>query len=398
MQPSVQAAAANIRPSPAPAGGSRQLRRRGRYTARRALWRDSTLKRVKACGRRRVAREADVTVHRTTGEDGSAVAHFGNVQLCGSVHACPVCAPRVRSERAAEIEHALRLHLAAGGRALFVTLTLPHDQGDQLAPLLDTVANGFRAVLAGRAWAGENRVRRSGGEVVERWHVPGVRERAGVIGTIRALEVTYGANGWHPHLHVLVLIDGDGDDPLLIDHVRSTWERFVVGAGYRRPGRNVGVDVRPVRTLREVAQYTSKVYDEAGAGFELARHDLKRGRRSGSRNPFGILADYVAGLEVGHQDDGDLALWRTYEQASHGRQALTWSKGLKARFGVGERTDEEIAAEQIGGEVVFTLTADAWVRVVGTPRAMEDVLDAAEGPDPLMQIGAIVRRLLAGSG
>src|SRR5690606_25388944 len=34
-----------------------------------------------------------------------------------------------------------------------------------------------------------------------------VRDFLGLKGTVRALEVTYGANGFHPHFHVLLFLD-----------------------------------------------------------------------------------------------------------------------------------------------------------------------------------------------
>ena len=40
------------------------------------------------------------------------------------------------------------------------------------------------------------------------------------------------------------------------------------------------------------------------------------------------------------------ALFIEYSKAFHGRRQLQWSPGLKAFFGIGEKSDEMIAAEQ----------------------------------------------------
>ena len=66
-----------------------------------------------------------------------------------------------------------------------ITFTAPHDMGMKLKPLLSAIADGFRTVISGRAWIK-------------------LRKRLAIIGTIRAMEVTYGEHGWHPDLHVLV--------------------------------------------------------------------------------------------------------------------------------------------------------------------------------------------------
>ncbi len=84
------------------------------------------------------------------------------------------------------------------------------------------------------------------------------------------------------------------------------------------------------------------------------RGDLKRGRRRASLTPFEILERAIAG------DSRSLALWREYERATKGRNALTWSPGLKARLGVDELLTDELAASTASGPVVVELTDTQW--------------------------------------
>jgi hypothetical protein len=50
-------------------------------------------------------------------------------------------------------------------------------------------------------------------------------------------------------------------------------------------------------------------------------------------------------------DADDLAVWREYERANKGRQAITWSKALRALLAITDRTDEgDSGAEEVGGE------------------------------------------------
>jgi hypothetical protein len=332
--------------------GKRRARRDDRYHQRDFLHHHSTLKRLRGCGRNRIDRTTGVPVAVAEG-----VAHYRNVQRCGSIHACPVCAPKIRSARALEIEQALRLHLEQGGGAYFVTFTLRHRTGMALALLWTVLAASFRGLLAGRAHKDD-------------------RDAYGIVGTIRSVEVTHGANGWHPHLHVLVLTDAPlpRQRQVLLRREWSTrWRRLVQAEGIDAPDDAHGVVMVEVEAgSAAMASYMSKVYDEHVMGLEAARADLKRGRE-GNRSVWAILGDSVA---TGDADD--LHLWRQYERASKGRQAITWSNGLKARFAVGEITDEEHAEAEVGGEVIFTIDHLRWVTIRRRRGALAAVLRAAE--------------------
>jgi hypothetical protein len=92
-----------------------------------------------------------------------------------------VCSAKLRAERLAKIDRALR---GAGGRWQLVTLTIRHFEGMPLGTLL-------RGLMA--AW----RRCRQGGLLQAIWTLL-------ITASVRALEVTRGPNGWHPHLHVLL--------------------------------------------------------------------------------------------------------------------------------------------------------------------------------------------------
>lgn len=268
----------------------------------------------------------DVGVHADT----AGHSHFSGAERCGSIWACPVCAAVIRAERAREIAQAVEAHQAAGGSVVFLTLTLRHERADPLALTLDTCLDGWRALMRGRWWAGGR-------------DVPGVRDRYGIEGYIRAVEVTHGQSGWHPHVHVLLFTGESLSDQgiqLLGDEFHGRWADIAQKRTGRRPDRTHGVDVQRVDGDGKIlAQYLGKIQDEKKpkwtASAELARSDVKNGR-SGSLVPFQFL------------DDGDMPapqrrrLWAEYVEATRGRRAITWSRGLKKRYDVGEKSDEEI--------------------------------------------------------
>jgi hypothetical protein len=71
-------------------------------------------------------------------------------------------------------------------------------------------------------------------------------------------------------------------------------------------------------------------------------------------------------------------VWREYERATKERQAITWSKGLRQLLAVTERTDEQIAAEEIGGDDLAVIPSDDWRQIVRIPGLPSLVLDRAE--------------------
>jgi hypothetical protein len=289
--------------------------------------------------------------------NNGGIAHFANVQSCGSVHACPVCAPKIRQLRAFQIDKAMTAHLDARGFALFQTFTLPHDFGDELEPLLKSMANAFRKVLGGSGYVADKR-------------------DYSITGTIRASETTFGKAGAHPHLHVILFCDRVlSPDEIRALHARlfARWSSAIESVGYRAP--LIGLcPIEPV-TTRSLGAYMQKFVATAETdkrlGMEMTRNDLKSARGTG-RTPFQVLRDFA---DSG--DCADLTLWRQWERASHGTQSLTWSKGLKARFNIGDETDEELAAQKVGGELVTVLTVDQW-NLVNVDEGHDEVLEAAE--------------------
>jgi len=72
-------------------------------------------------------------------------------------------------------------------------------------------------------------------------------------------------------------------------------------------------------------------------------------------------------------------LWREYERATLGRKALTWSPGLRRRLlGTGgQRTDEQIAEEEVGGVFVCAFSLDDW-GVIDRLNLSTEILKAIE--------------------
>lgn len=295
-------------------------------------------------------------------------AFYAGLETCGSVWECPVCASKISERRRAEVMAAMTSHRASGGAVLLLTLTNSHHFGDSLPLLLDGQAQALR--------------RMSGGTRAARR----VYEAIGCIGTIRALEVTNGANGWHPHSHVLLFVRAGLDLARLKMDFYTLWLNACRLAGIASPSFEHGVDVRDGSAADRYV--TKGVLESKGWGLdqEMTKGHIKKGR-STSRTPFDLLRDYKGG------DKRAGALFVEYSNAFKGKRQLTWSNGLKSIFSIEEATDKELAErEEENAQHGCDLSKDDWHTVLSFG-VRSEMLEAYEqgGPFEVAHCLAILR-------
>lgn len=202
------------------------------------------------------------------------------------------------------------------------------------------------------------------------------------VGSVRALEVTHGRNnGYHPHLHVLLLVDRELSDDELSDLDRQLlckWARAVEAEGMGEISRH-GLRLERPKVAGDIDELTQYVI-KWGAAEELSKLHTKKagmnlhGNGKKGLSPWELLAAAA---------DGDLyaaGIWKEYAAAFKGRRQLVYSHGLRKRYGLAkEKTDEELsdAPEPEQHEEVHTVTKPQWIAL----RACGDratVLDLAE--------------------
>jgi len=220
--------------------------------------------------------------------------------------------------------------------------------------------------------------------------------------------VTYGSHGWHPHIHALFLLSG-GDLWLLPELEQARYRDYRVAMleldfwlRWRGIVESLGgvVDHRAfdVRgTDYGVSDYVTKFGRlpsqcrpsfKWGVEDELAKMSVKRGRGS-SFSPFELLA--MAG--AGDQSAG--VLFQEYARTMKGKRHLRWSKGLRARVGLGREkgVDELVSDDDKKSDVLALLSRDEW-DVVKRNRARGEVLRVAASGD----VDELVRFLQSLSG
>lgn len=294
-----------------------------------------------------------MNVRHAPGVEGSA--GFSGFATCGSVWTCPCCAPKIANERSQNLEAGFAEWQRRGNYLGFLTLTMRHTRGDALAALWDAVVHGWRSAISGRGKAD--------------------LDVTGCAGWVRVTEVTHTRNGWHVHVHaVLFLEHGVTDDAgqALAGRMHARWTRGLARHGFTSvaksfDGESVGVDFKMVKPGESTAGrwdlglaryltknvYTPDAAATRGLSLEVARGDLKRGKGSGSVTPWQLL-DHA---NLGEADA--FALWWEWEEASAGRRQFGWSRGIRDDLGLDdERSDDDIAADETGGEDVLSLPAE----------------------------------------
>ena len=276
-------------------------------------------------------------------------AHYSGLQTCASVWACPVCAAKIAERRRAEVLGAMSVHKAGGGNVHMLTLTCPHQRGDDLATLLDQQARALKKFAFDR-------------------QVKAVYTEMGYVGQIRALEVTHGRrsprnNGWHPHYHLL-MFTGSGVDLARFDAAQLrdwevrlylVWARVCVAVGLGMPTEKHGLKL-------DKGDKASDYISKWGLEHELTYGHIKKGR-TGNETPFDLLRAVLADKT----DKQAAALFREYAETFKGKRQLFWSHGLKARLAVQEATDQELTDRvEEGADLLGQLTPEQWRDVLTT--------------------------------
>lgn len=248
---------------------------------------------------------------------GKAAAFFG-LQQCGSVWFCPICSPRISAERRDELNRLLKWARRQGLIPILMTLTARHTRDDALAALTERVKGAKKGLHQSRIWRS----------------LP-------IAGHVTATELPCGRNGWHLHFHVLVLLVAPSEAVALamMEPCRHAWLSALSHHGLECNAH--GFDLRGAA---EAGDYVAKW----GAAEELALSGEKLAdvtEADKGRTPWQLLAISAGLIEDSIFSKGQArAKWLEYAHVFKGRRQLVWSRGLKAKAGITERTDEDIAA------------------------------------------------------
>ena len=199
--------------------------------------------------------------------EGPRVAFHG-IMTCGSPWICPVCSPSLADRRGEALARTLAHFMGLGFRVAHVVLTVRHTRGMPLADVFGALANAWRHMTKDRSF---------------RPHWEG-------LGYAKGVEVTFGPNGWHPHIHVAVVIPPERDPHALKEALWEAWSGAVVEVGWL-PSDRAAYSYALVESdadVHEVGRYVAKASSGWGVGAEVAGGARKDSK--GGLSPFTLLA------------------------------------------------------------------------------------------------------------
>jgi hypothetical protein len=285
------------------------------------------LRRLKGCG---LAKQTDVTIKIHNGR-----AFASGLISCGNIWTCATCSARIEARRCQESEAAYSEHVASGGTFGMLTLTLRHKKDTPLAESLEALNHAWERLQQRRKFQ-------------PLYHM--------LAGTVATVEITYGDNGWHPHLHIILLAGAETTYEQVkeqTDSLRSNWSHLVNSRTNRytlEHGLNLVWFGKDAATA---AKYTHKIAQEMTLSINKSKGPTK--------HPLELLD---------RDDEQATALFIEYALATKGRQKHRWSNGLRRALKITtELTDEELAdANEDVGEEALIISAQLWNSITDTER------------------------------
>lgn len=260
--------------------------------------------------------------HRTASDEARPIevrrSEHGGIALLGTNtckdRACAECAAPAAVEEQRHIAKVLDVWKRGGETRTvhFGTFTIAHGFGDDFAFLRRGMDEAWSRTFEGRWWA--------------RW-----RSVVGACHFVRRFEATFGANGFHPHYHVLFLSerpfpDADAFAAELLDRFAVNVEA-AMGSDHVPWGAHAlefeEVCKRDLASPGRLARYLSKMASELSSATT---------KQVGNPSvPFGVLAE-VRELRCSGANEARRALLESalhnWRAGSKGTTRISWSKAL----------------------------------------------------------------------
>lgn len=317
---------------------------------------------------------------------------YHGLMVCKDIWGCPTCARKITQRRQNGLSLLLNSHVEQWGQcSISATLfTIPHGLGNDLDDILNRLHKAYRFMVMSSAYKK-------------------LMKFYGLRGTVRALESTYGNNGFHPHFHVLHFFDHDikkenSNDDADIDFIKDSlfalWTKALIRHDFTPPdARAFGcvAIATDKKSLADVADYFGKMEKDVGESdinAYLKKHKAKGVRsvdvdgkpvthhwgeeaemtkwhiKKGGNYHYSMF-DFLRGFAISElqgdkQNQGIFKeLWLTYRQGFKGRRQL-YTKHKDFKISELEASDEAVADLETTEEksIALSVTFDQWVSVL----------------------------------
>lgn len=286
-------------------------------------------------------------------------AHYSNLTTCNKIHYCPCCRARLDARRAAELQGAMDRHLeTVGNDVLLATFTFPHELGDDLFVIsrkLKKTFSGYKSLRATRLQF----------------------EKIGetTFGSFTTTEYTYGSNGWHPHIHMLIFVNPNVDVKALQLELSRGWQDYAFKKGLGLPSIERGVRITSGKDYAEkMASYMCKLGSDSDKKvsentWSLAKEVTYAGAKKSFKgmNPFQILTAWLESTDEKEQARYK-ALYCQYAEGTIGLHVYDATNKLKEVYLNDYKSDEDLAAEKDENVTLLGyLNFAQWARLLNQP-------------------------------
>ncbi len=302
------------------------------------------------------------------------LAHYRGLMICGSVWACPICATKISEGRKNELVTACDNWTAMGENhsKVHVVYTIPHYHDQSLKYVQSSFMQARRELKKQKPLKRKKLGFKTYSEIVAEY---------GVSGTVTALEITYGQNGWHVHSHDLFFLDRD-----LTDKQIDQLKKEIAEAWLHALKKKVKLDIRcdenhvrknaiEVERAKSPADYITKfgpdeyekhkdILQKWGTTEELTKSHIKKSRREG-KTPWDLLREILKNPEDKKLYLRNGHLWHEYTSVFKGKRQLFFSKNCRSMLGLElEKTDKELAeADDNPSELLGVLENSDWKKI-----------------------------------
>lgn len=132
--------------------------------------------------------------------------HFAGMQYCGRNWLCPKCSYKIMKHRTAEIAERFKYFRSNNEKIFFYTFTLQHNRRQSLKELLGILLDAYKFARTHRKF----------------------RPYIKLTRFIRTIEIKFGNNGWHPHIHAAFI---SKDDNKAVEVFKDLYEQYLKNKG-----------------------------------------------------------------------------------------------------------------------------------------------------------------------
>jgi hypothetical protein len=280
--------------------------------------------RISFCRRSPISKKENIKIVERNPVQDSKKRRFGftGLQSCGCVHGCVMCSSSIALQREDEVRKACDWAKDKYVVAM-LTITHPHQSFDLLRWQLDCLM-GYKNDKGKRIRGAIYHFRNS-----KAWR------NLKLVGDIRKFEATHGKNGWHPHHHIILMINPKEVKRISEIDLHEAWENACVKSGLEPPAIGYGLKLDIADNPSDIAGYIAKMgaWDFAK---EMTKDQAKQSKKDGSTQ-WQILRKSMEGCKKSEN------LFIEYVECTKGVKSLTWSRGLKGLVDIDSSSDKEVA-------------------------------------------------------